>query len=100
MSGAEEQAHAGRVHDALLHGKTLLVVAARDLEDVALVFGTQTVTGNLLSHAVVHEGAQSTLVFDLDQLLRAISRVGYVELHLDRCLLGKGDNVKMMMVSR
>lgn len=32
----EEEADTGRMHDTLLHGETLLVVAAGDAEDVAL----------------------------------------------------------------
>lgn len=38
---------------------------------------------NFRSHALLHEGAELTLIVDLDQLLRPIGRVGNVELHLD-----------------
>ena len=35
------------------------------------------------AHALLHEGAELALIFDLDDLLRPIGRVGDVELHLD-----------------
>lgn len=82
VAGAEEQAHTGGVHDTLLHRETLLVVATSDLEDVALELIANTVAWDFLAHAAVHEDAQLALVVDLDQLLRAIGRVGDVELHL------------------
>jgi hypothetical protein len=86
------------VHDALLHGETLLVVAASDLEDVALEFVTNAVASNLLTHSVetrqmlscernrvpvcdflplVYEYTQLSLIFNLDQLLAAIGRLWY-----------------------
>jgi hypothetical protein len=37
---------------------------------------------DLSTHALFHEGTQLALVLDLDQLLRAIGRVGDIELHL------------------
>ncbi len=86
----QQQPHTRGVHDALLHGEPLLVVAARDLEDVAFEFGAQVVAGDLLAHAAVHEHAEFALIFDFDQLLRAVGGVGDVELHLDG-----GGNVKM-----
>lgn len=79
----QQQPHPGGVHDALLHGETLLVVAAGDLEDVALEFGPEVVAGDLLAHAAVHEHAEFALIFDFDELLRAVGGVGDVELHLD-----------------
>jgi len=82
---AEEESHTGRVHDTLLHREALLVVAAGDLEDVALELVADAVTWDFLTHAAVHEDAQLALVIDLDQLLRAIRGVGDVELHLDGC---------------
>lgn len=78
----EEQAHTRRVHDALLHREALLVVAARDAEDVALELVADAVAGDLVAHTAVHEDAELALVFDLDQLLGAIVGVRDVELHL------------------
>ena len=71
------------MHDTLLHRKTLLVVAAGDLEDVAFEFRTDAVASDFLAHAFVHEGAEFTFVFDFDEFLGAIGWVGNVELHLD-----------------
>jgi len=78
----EQQADTGGVHDTLLHGEALLVVAAGDLEDVTLELITDAVAGNLVSHAALHEDAELALIFDLDQLLGAVGRVRDVELHL------------------
>lgn len=95
VSRAQQQAHARGVHDPLLHGEALLVVAAGDLEDVAFEFGSHAVAFDFLAHAFFHEAAQFALVFDFDQLLGAIGWVGDVELHLDGC---GGWDVKMVEV--
>jgi hypothetical protein len=79
----EEEADTGWVHDTLLHGETLLVVASGDPEDVALELVADAVAGDFVTHAAVHEDAELALIFDLDQLLGAIVGVGDVELHLD-----------------
>ena len=71
------------MHDPLLHGKALLVVAAGDFEDVAFELGTDAVARDFVAHAAFHEDAEFALVFDLDEFLGAIGRVGDVELHLD-----------------
>ena len=92
---AQEQADPRRVHDPLLHGEALLVVAAGDFEDVAFEFGRDAVAGDLLAHALVHEAAELAFVFDFDEFLGAVGRVGDVELHLD----GSGVDVKMVVVS-
>ena len=49
----QEQADSSWMHDSLLHGETLLVVAAGDLEDVALEFITNAVARNLCAHPVI-----------------------------------------------
>ncbi len=79
----EQQAHTRRVHDTLLHRETLLVVATGDLEDVALELVADAVAGDFLAHAAVHEDADLALIFDVDELLRAVRGEGDVELHLD-----------------
>ena len=81
----EEETDTVGYKDTLLHGETLLVVAAGDLEDVALELVAQAVALDFGAHATVHEDAQLALIVDLDQLLRAVGRVGDVELHLDGC---------------
>lgn len=78
----EQETHTRGRHDALLHRETLLVVAARDAEDVALPLVAQALGGHLVAHALVHEDAQAALLVDLEDLLRAIRGVGDVQLHL------------------
>jgi hypothetical protein len=78
----EEEADTGRVQDTLLHGETLLVVASGDAEDVALELIANGVTGNLSTHALLHEDTELALILNLDELLAAIGRVGDVQLHL------------------
>jgi hypothetical protein len=48
----EEQADTRWVHDSLLHGETLLVVAAGDLEDVALELIANAVSWDFSAHSV------------------------------------------------
>jgi len=79
----EQKANTGWVHDSLLHWETLLVVAAGDLEDVALELVADAVSCYLLTHSLVHKYTQLALVLNLDELLAAIGREGDVELH--RC---------------
>jgi len=62
------------MHDTLLHRETLLVVAAGDLEDVALELIANGVARNLCTHSLVDEDTELSLIFDLDQLLAAIRR--------------------------
>lgn len=50
VAGGEQQADTVGGHDALLHGETLLVVAAGDLEDVALELVAKRVAGDLGTH--------------------------------------------------
>lgn len=83
MSLAEEETHARRVHDSLLHWEALLVVAASDFENVAGELGTDAVGGDFGAHAAVHKDTELTLIFDLDEFLGAIGGVGDVKLHLD-----------------
>lgn len=87
----EEEAHSSWVHDSLLHGETLLVVAAGDLEDIAFEFIADAITCNLCAHSVrvsagaalwivpivplVHENTELSLIFNVDQLLAAIGRL-------------------------
>jgi len=78
----EEKAHTGGVHDTLLHGEALLVVAAGDLEDVALELVAHGVARDFLTHAAVHEDAELALIFNINELLGPVGRVGDVQLHL------------------
>ena len=76
MARRQQQPHAGGVHNPLLHGETLFVVTAGDLEDVAGELGAERVGGDFLAHAAVHEDAQFAVVLDLDEFLGAVGRVG------------------------
>jgi len=51
----EQEADALGSHHTLLHGETLLVITARDLEDVPLELITEGVSRHLLVHALVVE---------------------------------------------
>lgn len=77
----EEEADTGRVHDTLLHGETLLVVAAGDLEDVALELVADGVTGDLsahllwlLVHVFIVYRFDSGRLFGVDEVFRAKER--------------------------
>ena len=51
MAVGEEKSDTGWMHDTLLHRKSLLVVAASDLEDVTFEFVADAVTCNLCAHS-------------------------------------------------
>lgn len=76
----QQESHSGGVHDTLLHGETLLVVAAGNLEDVALELVTEEVGVDLLAHSLLVEASESVLVLNVDALLGALSGVCDVEL--------------------
>lgn len=63
------------MHDSLLHGKALLVIAACDLEHVTGELGAHAVGCDLGTHAAVHEDTQLALVFDFNKFLGAIGGV-------------------------
>lgn len=71
----EQESDTGWVKDTLLHWETLLVVAAGDLEDVALEFVADAVAWDFSAHLLVHEDAEFLLIVDVDQLLGAVRRV-------------------------
>lgn len=66
--------------DALLHGETLLVVSTGNLEDVALPFITEMVSGDFGAHTLVVEVTQLVVVHDLEGLLGPGSGKRYVQL--------------------
>lgn len=96
----KEQTDTGGVQNTLLHGETLLVVTASDLEDVALELIADSLAIDLLAHTLVVEDTNAVLVVDLDELLGTVSRVCNVKLMLvsslcffaDRYLADNGDN--------
>lgn len=106
----EQETDTGWMHNTLLHGEALLVVAAGDLEDVALEFITNGVAWNLGTHSIIpqsasfilkcryrrrrsrwcfvpllHEHSQLSLILDLNQLLAAIGRLLGVSLCTRTC---------------
>jgi len=77
----EEKADTSRMHNTLLHGETLLVVASSDLENVTLELVANRITRHFSTHSLVHKHTQLSLIFNLNQLLAAIGRERDVELH-------------------
>lgn len=69
--------------DALLHGETLLVISARDAEDVAGELRAKEGTINLRCHAKIVKASELALILDLDAFLAAGNRVRDVDLHGD-----------------
>jgi hypothetical protein len=60
------------MHNPLLHGKALLVVATGDTENVAFEFIAHRVAGHFLAHTSVDEDSELAVVFDFDGFLRPI----------------------------
>jgi hypothetical protein len=65
----EEELDTSRVHDALLHRETLLVVTTGDLEDIPSKFRSNTVPRNLLSHTLIHEDTETTVILNFNEFL-------------------------------
>jgi hypothetical protein len=83
VSIGEEESDTSGMHNTLLHWETLLVVASSDLEDVSLELVANGVSWHFLAHSLLHEYSQLSVIFDLNELLRAIGREGDIQLHLD-----------------
>jgi hypothetical protein len=75
MTLGKQQADTSRMHDALLHGETLLVITAGYLEDIAFELVADAVTGDLLTHALLHEDTEAAVIVDFNKLLRAVGWV-------------------------
>ncbi|GIX60863.1 small subunit ribosomal protein S6e [Babesia caballi] len=65
----EEESHTVGGEDTLHHGKSLLVVATRYLENVALELVSERIAGNLRAHALFEKGQEPFFVVDLHGLL-------------------------------
>jgi len=74
----QQKPNTSRVHDTLLHRETLLVVSSSDPEDVSLELITNGITCNLLTHALVDENTETTLVIDFDELLGSVGGVSVI----------------------
>lgn len=90
-------------YDTLLHRKALLVIAAGNADNlsqfismvflsllmwcsyVALPFISKRIGWHFVAHALLHEHTEFALIVELVELLRAVGRVGDVQLHLDGC---------------
>ena len=72
----------------ILHWKSLLVVSTSNFEDIAFEFVANCISWDFLTnlqymsttfrtkiYPLVHECAQTTLIFDFDELLTAIGRI-------------------------
>jgi len=94
----KQQADTSRMHDALLHRETLLVITAGYLEDVAFELVADAVTRDLLTHALLHEDAEAAVIVDFDKLLRAVGRVGNVQLH-DRDAVCRWAELSLVVVN-
>jgi hypothetical protein len=88
----EEEADTGRVHDTLLHGETLLVVATSDAEDVALELITEVVTGDLSAH-LLREKSQQNRMFVRVPAPVQISWVLVQSVHRHRVVHGRASRV-------
>jgi len=81
LARPEEERHTSGTKDALLHGETLLVVAARDAENVALELFAKFVAFDFSGHALVVEDTELLFVIDVVALFHTRGRVGNVKLH-------------------
>lgn len=94
----KQEADTGRVHDTLLHGETLLVVASSDPEDVSLPLVTEGVGGDLSAHLKYPSVSINPIV----DSLWCGGRFGFIVMTvLGRCIdldnshwLGRGKNVR------
>ena len=78
MSLAQQEPNTGGVHDTLLHGETLFIVSSGNLEDVSFELITNGVTWNLLTHTLVDESTESTVIVDFNELLSAVGGVSVI----------------------
>jgi len=83
MAVGEEEFDTSWEHHTLLHRKSLLVIASSDAKNIALPLVTKAISRNLVAHALLHKDAKLALIFNFDQLLRPVGRVGNIELHLN-----------------
>jgi hypothetical protein len=60
----------------------LLVIGATNGEDSSLELVADGTAINFITDLAVHENSQLSLIFDFEQLLRAVRWVGNVELHI------------------
>ena len=88
-----QQGDTGVGQDTLLHWETLLVVTARDSDNVASPFVTQTVGAELGREPLVEERTKQQVIVDVERLLGPVSRVRNVEFCGEREEDRRGGNV-------
>jgi len=69
VSLREEELDTSRMHDSLFHREALLVVTTGDPENISSKFVPNTITGDLLSHTLIHEDTETTVIFNFNELL-------------------------------
>jgi len=77
----EQESNASLGQHALLHGESLLVVAAGNADDVALPFVADGVDGDLGAHPLLVEDSDLVLVIDFNEFLSPRLREREVQLH-------------------
>jgi len=78
---SDQQANTVVAENTLLHGETLLVVTARDAEDVALEVVAQNGTLDFMRHTLVVQVTKLGVIVNLNRLLAAGGWEGNIELH-------------------
>lgn len=81
----QQESDTGWVQNTLLHWEALLVVAAGDLEDVALELVANGVALDLLAHTLVVENSNTLFIVNFNQLLSAVGWVRDIELNNHPC---------------
>lgn len=76
-----EQTNTVRRENTLLHGKTLLVLASHDSENVTIELVSELTAVNLHGETEVVEMLELLLIVNFDELLRTRLRVGKIELY-------------------
>ena len=80
VGSVQKKADAVGSQDSLLHGETLLIESSSDTEDVSLVLVSQEVSRDILTDALIVEGAVSALLIDFEHLGGTSGGVGDVDL--------------------
>jgi hypothetical protein len=81
---SEEKFESGAGEDTLFHGKTVLIIATGNFEDISLEFVTKWISFNLLPHSFFKENSALIIVIDVDGFSGTVDGVGDGELRLGR----------------
>lgn len=80
VGSVQKKANSVGSQDSLLHGKTLLIESSSDTEDVSLVLVSQEFSRDILTDALIVEGAVLALLIDFVHLSGTSGGVGDVDL--------------------